>query len=263
MPSFKSVLARIGGTAPAEPQQQPAARGVPGVAHVVPGQAAPATQPGAPLPNRRDGTRNHAPQNAPANARAGDPAHPAQNNDAARRQLGTNRLKAMFSRSGGHNAAPNAAPQNARAQSGASRGVAAAVSTHVQAATSELSTPFHQRISANRPIAASDYVTGGARYAADPKASHAEALRRRAGRKANAALNGALPAVPENDHEDADEQAMRIESLDSPDALRTQVDVWFPEPAGVQRVNGGDNAILAGRLAGLGAPDAAPSTQRG
>ncbi|GAB7538359.1 autotransporter [Burkholderia sp. 3C] len=259
MPSFKSVLARIGGTAAAEPQQ-PAARGVPGVAHVVPGQAAPTTQPAAPLPNRRDATR----QNAPADARtAGDPVHPAPNHDAARRQLGTTRLKAMFSRSGGHNANPNAAPNTARTQAGASRGVAASVVTHVQAASSELSTPFHQRISANRPIGASEYVTGGARYAADPKASHAEALRRRAGKKAGAALSGALPAVPEDDHEDADEQAMRIESLDSPDALRTQVDVWFPEPAGVQRVNGGDNAILAGRLAGLGAPDAAPSTQRG
>ncbi|MEK6349468.1 MAG: autotransporter [Burkholderia sp.] len=261
MPSFKSVLARIGGATPAEPQPA-AARSVAGVAHVVPGQAAPTTQPAAPLPNRRDATRQNAPQHAPANARSGDGAHPAPNNDAARRQLGTSRLKAMFSRPGGHHAAPNAAPA-ARAQPGASRSVASSVATHVQAATSELSTPFHQRISVNRPIAASDYVTGGARYAADPKASHAEALRRRAGRKAGAALSGALPAVPEDDHEDADEQAMRIESLDSPDALRTQVDVWFPEPAGVQRVNGGDNAVLAGRLAGLGAPDAAPSTQRG
>ncbi|AJW95135.1 awr type III effector family protein [Burkholderia gladioli] len=264
MPSFKPVLARLGiggsGTADAKPRGD--ARGVPGITHAVP---TPAAQPGAPLPAPR--ARNDAappqrpapppqPEHA-ANRAANRTANRTENRaaahpdaDVARRQQNTDRLRTLR-------------PRPATQDTGPSPGVFANAAAHVQAAATELSTPFGQYSSTHRPLAAKQYRTDVERHAPDTKAAHAEALRRRAGKRVGAALGGALPAVPEDDHEDADERSTRLDALEHPESLDRLVKAWFPEPAGAPPVEGGESSVLTGQLAGLGAPEHAPATQRG
>ncbi len=256
MPSFKPVLARLGiggsGTADAKPPGD--ARGVPGITHAVP---TPAAQPGAPLPAPR--ARNDAapperpapppqPEHAANRAENRAAAHPDA--DVARRQQNTDRLRTLR-------------PRPATQDTGPSPGVLANAAAHVQAAATELSTPFGQYSSTHRPLAAKQYRTDIERHAPDTKAAHAEALRRRAGKRVGAALGGALPAVPEDDHEDADERSTRLDALEHPESLDRLVKAWFPEPAGAPPVEGGERSVLTGQLAGLGAPEHAPATQRG
>ncbi|MBI0330755.1 autotransporter [Burkholderia plantarii] len=250
--SFKSVLARVGGsTADARPAAE--ARGIPGVTHAVP---TPAAQPAAPLPSRRDATHPHPGTPATRHAQPHPaPAHGQTDAAAAeaRRRQGTDRLKAMFTRArpDAHGAAPQPPSQ--------SPGTLANAVAHVNAAATDISTPFSQHSDRHRPLSAQQYRTDVTRYAADTKASHAAALARKQRKRVGDALGAAMPAIAEDEHPDADEAALQLESLDSRAGLSVQVQSWFPDPhAGAQA-----SRQLADRLAGLGAPDRAPAMLRG
>ncbi|ALK32520.1 hypothetical protein [Burkholderia plantarii] len=248
--SFKSVLARVGGgSADARPAAE--ARGIPGVTHAVP---APAAQPAAPLPARRDAThpgapatRHAQPHPAPAHGQTG-----AAGAEARRRQ-GTDRLKAMFTR-----ARPDARGTAPKPPS-QSPGTLANAVAHVNAAATDISTPFSQHSDRHRPLSAQQYRTDVTRYATDTRASHAAALARKQRKRVDDALGAAMPAIPEDEPPDADEAALQLESLDSRAGLSVQVQTWFPDPhAGAQA-----SRQLADRLAGLGAPERAPAMLRG
>ncbi|AJK48304.1 hypothetical protein [Burkholderia plantarii] len=248
--SFKSVLARVGGgSADARPAAE--ARGIPGVTHAVP---APAAQPAAPLPARRDATHPGAPATRHAQPHPA-PAH-GQTDAAgaeARRRQGTDRLKAMFTRArpDAHGTAPKPPSQ--------SPGTLANAVAHVNAAATDISTPFSQHSDRHRPLSAQQYRTDVTRYATDTRASHTAALARKQRKRVDDALGAAMPAIPEDEPPDADEAALRLESLDSRAGLSVQVRAWFPDPhAGAQA-----SRRLADRLAGLGAPERAPAMLRG
>ncbi|USS43109.1 autotransporter [Burkholderia glumae] len=247
--SLKSVLARLGAAA-ADPRPAADARGIPGVTHALP---TPATPPAAPLPPRRDATHADAPatRHAPPHPSPA-PGLPGAAAEQARRRQGTDRLRALFTR--GRPAAPGAAPQ----PPSQSPGLVANAVAHVNAAATDISTPFSQHSDRHRPLSAQQYRTDVARYAADTRASQAATLARKQRKRVGDALGAAMPAIAEDGHADADPAALRLESLDTRAGLSVQVQTWFPDPAGAQA-----SRPLAERLAGLGAPGRAPAMLRG